>query len=314
MAAERKIYIDNGENINAAWLGHLAISWDGVAWETISKDGLDVSARTVKQNADAANRHPGEFGKGTRGRISLKRQGDVRPVLEFDVENVANQAGWIGGTIEANKLAAVTDITSWCSSAAAVALGGATEATLISVLNAIVASDQDIEILLVRDTVTLIVYQQITNYETGVPVVTYKDVNGTPFVPVNPMEYLDPSAVMNLLLTEALDQGLTLDDIKTAVEAIDLVNQDILTQSEAINDNTSSKARVTTISRETTTGTVSAGANEVSFSNDGNVNATIKTVVLYPGQSITFNAGLNNTLDAYPWVATGTDLLITTIT
>lgn len=80
--------------------------------------------------------------------------------------------------------------------------GSATEATLVSVLNAVVASDQDIEILLVRDTVTLTVYQQITNYETGTPVVTYKDVSGTPFVPVNPMEYLDPSTVLNLILTE----------------------------------------------------------------------------------------------------------------
>ena len=81
----------------------------------------------------------------------------------------------------------------------------ATESTLISVLNAIVASDQDIEILLVRDTVTLIVYQQITDYSTGIPIVSYKDVNGALFVPINPMEYLDPSAVLNLMLTELLN-------------------------------------------------------------------------------------------------------------
>lgn len=81
----------------------------------------------------------------------------------------------------------------------------ATEATLISVLNAIVASDQDIEILLVRDTGNNDeVVQQITDYQTGVPVVTYKDVNGNPYVPVGPLEYLDPSAVLNLMLTELL--------------------------------------------------------------------------------------------------------------
>jgi hypothetical protein len=87
-------------------------------------------------------------------------------------------------------------------SASAPSSPGATEATAIAILNATIASDQDIEILLVRDTVTLTVYQQIVNYETGIPVITYKDVNGVDFTPVNPMEYLDPSTVLNLILTE----------------------------------------------------------------------------------------------------------------
>jgi len=96
---------------------------------------------------------------------------------------------------------------------AAVSSGGgapvATEATLLSVFNAIVASDQDIEILLVRDTGDSDkVLQQITNYETGTPVVTYKDVNGNVVVPVGPLEYLDPSAVLNLVLAAIQAQGL----------------------------------------------------------------------------------------------------------
>jgi len=87
--------------------------------------------------------------------------------------------------------------------ATASASGLAQESTLISVLNAIVASDQDIEILLVRDTGNGDkVVQQITNYETGVPVVIYKDVNGALYIPVGPLEYLDPSAVLNLILTQ----------------------------------------------------------------------------------------------------------------
>ena len=102
--------------------------------------------------------------------------------------------------------------------------GLATEATLISVLNSIIASDQDIEILLVRDTGNSDeVVQQITNYETGVPVVTYKDVNGAAYVPVGPLEYLDPSAVLNLMLTELLNQGLTLDSIELLITTIDTV-------------------------------------------------------------------------------------------
>ena len=96
----------------------------------------------------------------------------------------------------------------------------ATEATLISVLNAIVASDQDIEILLVRDTGNGdIVLQQITDYQTGVPVVTYKDVNGNVVVPVGPLEYLDPSAVLNLILTQmtALNAKVIVDDDDNAI-------------------------------------------------------------------------------------------------
>jgi hypothetical protein len=108
-----------------------------------------------------------------------------------------------------------------------VASGGgglATEATLISVLNAIVAADQDIEILLVRDTGNGdVVLQQITDYQTGVPVVTYKDVNGNVVVPVGPLEYLDPSAVLNLMLTEITDQGLTLDSLESLLTTIDAV-------------------------------------------------------------------------------------------
>jgi hypothetical protein len=88
----------------------------------------------------------------------------------------------------------------------------ATEGTLISVLNAIIADTGNSDE----------VVQQITNYETGTPVVSYKDVNGAVYVPVGPLEYLDPSAVLNLMLTEMLDQGLVLDAIK-----IDTANLDV---------------------------------------------------------------------------------------
>lgn len=101
--------------------------------------------------------------------------------------------------------------------------GLATEATLISVLNAIVASDQDIEILLVRDKGNGdLVVQQITDYQTGVPVISYKDVSGAVYVPTGPLEYLDPSAVLNLILTQvtAINNAIDLevDDDAIAVE------------------------------------------------------------------------------------------------
>lgn len=102
--------------------------------------------------------------------------------------------------------------------------GLATEATLLQVLNNMIAS-QDIEILLVRDTGNADqVIQQIREYDqgTGVWNTRYEDVTGATYVPVGPLEYLDPSAVLNLILTELLDQGLTLDQLQTNTTGLNL--------------------------------------------------------------------------------------------
>lgn len=100
----------------------------------------------------------------------------------------------------------------------------ATEATLTSVLNAIVAH-QDMEILLVRDTGNGdVVVQQVREYDetTQTWSTVYQDVNGAPYVPTGPLAYLDPSAVLNLILTELLDQGLSLDAMVTDLAAIEV--------------------------------------------------------------------------------------------
>jgi len=94
--------------------------------------------------------------------------------------------------------------------------GLATESTLLQILNNMIAS-QDVEILLVRDVGNgNQVVQQIREYDqgTGTWTTRYEDVNGNPYTPVGPLEYLDPSAVLNLILTELLDQGSTLKDIQ----------------------------------------------------------------------------------------------------
>jgi hypothetical protein len=112
----------------------------------------------------------------------------------------------------------------------AISNGLATEATLLSVLNALVAH-QDMEILLVRDTGNGdLVVQQIREYDetTQTWITSYQDVSGAPYVPVGPLEYLDPSAVLNLMLTEMLDQGLTLDAIK-----LDTANLDVALSTRA---------------------------------------------------------------------------------
>lgn len=163
---------------------------------------------------------------------------------------------------------------------------GATESTLISVLNAIVASDQDIEILLVRDTVTLIVYQQITNYETGTPVVTYKTVDGTPFVPVNPIEYLDPSAVMNLMLTELLVLSTPVTGVPTSLSVV-------------VGSGAAS---------------VAAGKRTISFKNTGNADTTVNGTTLKAGIGITYPELSDRDLyAAIPYDALTSELTITTV-
>lgn len=81
-----------------------------------------------------------------------------------------------------------------------------------------------------------------------------------------------------------------------------------------VNTTLSPEAKVTTIARPTTTGTIAAGANSVSIANVGTANGTVKGVTLKPGETVSFNGGaLNNTLDEIDYVATGTEFLIITV-
>lgn len=106
--------------------------------------------------------------------------------------------------------------------------GLATESTLISVLNAIIAT-QDVETLLVRDTGNGdLVIKQVTSYSTGSPVTTYEDVDGNAYVPVGPLVYLDPSAVLNLVLAELITLNAT--DFATETTLAALLGTDFSTE------------------------------------------------------------------------------------
>ena len=110
-------------------------------------------------------------------------------------------------------------------------VGGATEVTLQAVLNAVIAADQDMEVMLVRDEgFGNLVVRQIISWETGSQVVTYELVDGTPYIPVGPLVYLDPSAVLNLLLTEALAQGITLDSMLLDTANLDVALSTVATE------------------------------------------------------------------------------------
>lgn len=75
------------------------------------------------------------------------------------------------------------------------------------------------------------------------------------------------------------------------------------------------QSKTSNIQRETSTGTIAAGAFSVSIANVGAATGTVKTVDLNPGETINFDAGAtNNTLDAIAFNATGTEFLIISIT
>jgi len=156
-------------------------------------------------------------------------------------------------TTEVKKLR--TDITTLIAAIVAGAVGNATlaeqvlqtteltniNANTLSLLNNLVAS-QDVEILLVRDTGAAdVVVQQIREYDqgTGVWTTRYEDVSGTPYVPVGPLEYLDPSAVLNLMLVELQNILAQLDvDLSTrASEATLLATNVLLTTIDIVLDN-----------------------------------------------------------------------------
>jgi len=103
------IYLDDGVNVNMAWVNHIAVSRDGNNWDTVSKDNLNVKSRMV--NISNSNKHPYQ-NKGTHGMITLDKETGDSPLLVFDPNDVVNQVAWHGNTPAALEQA-VSDITSW---------------------------------------------------------------------------------------------------------------------------------------------------------------------------------------------------------
>jgi hypothetical protein len=168
--------------------------------------------------------------------------------------------------------------------------GLATESTLLSILNNMIAS-QDIEILLVRDTGNSdLVVQQIREYDqgTGAWTTRYEKVDGSPYTPpelVGPLEYLDPSAVLNLVLAELV----------------------------SLNTNYTQTERVPGMLRVTSSGpaTLPEGKKSVSFYNYGDANASLLGQTLEPGERLTWKADeQGDTLGSFAYDALTSQLLI----
>jgi len=203
---------------------------------------------------------------------------------------------------------------------------------LTSILNATVAH-QDMEILLVRDTGNGDqIVQQIREYDETSQTwsTTYSDISGAAYTPVGPLEYLDASAVLNLILAELIDQGLTLDDIELNTDdvATQTTLQALLTAFNAedfateatlavVETNTTGVARTPGIIRPTGAGnvnTVAANFFSVSVANVGLANGTVLGATIKPGEVLNFSGdALNNFFTSFDYDATATEFLITYI-
>lgn len=109
------LYIQNGEQVDPLWTGHIVISNDGVNWDGISKAALSAGKHKLNLNTTAPNSFP-ERNKADGWVISVKRSDDDGPVLKFNPAKVLNQPTWVspGAPTElAGADNALTDILSW---------------------------------------------------------------------------------------------------------------------------------------------------------------------------------------------------------
>ncbi len=111
------LYIDNGENVDAAWTGHIVISNDGINWDSINKAGLSVGKHYISINNTAPNSHP-ERGERSGFVITLKGSDEKSPKISFDASKVTNQPTWVvpgAASDAAGALQAMSDIMTWIS-------------------------------------------------------------------------------------------------------------------------------------------------------------------------------------------------------
>jgi len=104
------LYLDDGVNVDASWVNHIAVSYDGTNWSTINKANLNVHSRWLNLSTGPV-RHP-FLNKSAHGLISLTVGSDDTQILTFDPNDVTNRPTWQGGTV-VELQAAVAEITGW---------------------------------------------------------------------------------------------------------------------------------------------------------------------------------------------------------
>jgi len=247
------------------------------------------------------------------------------PSIRFDLAEVSNQPGWTADL--AGLAQAKLDICGWMT---AVAPGGgapsATEATLQAVLTA-VRNHQDFELKLVKDTGNGDkIVCELTEYDetTDTYSYSYQDVGGVAYVVVGPLEYLSTEAVLNLVLAElvSLNAGgqlsteATLLATNILLTTIDTVLDNILTDTNTLATPVASLGMSIDRKTDATGSPIAAGKRRISIMNVGAADGDILggTNNIKPGESLTFSAdGLRDTLGAFAYDGTGTELVITTV-
>lgn len=167
-----RIYVDNGININPLWYGSIAVSPDGVNWETFYKGTLSV--HPVLKGSGTTN-PPGVLGESgalVQTRIYLRDFTGYR-TIDFECDDVVNQPAWNGRTPAALQQA-VDDITEWIGE--------------ISAPDGGLANQQEFMEVLIQDANGDLFFMVRTLDEsTGVYTVTYINADGTAAVPVAPV-------------------------------------------------------------------------------------------------------------------------------
>lgn len=199
---------------------------------------LDKGVRIIENNGDK------QFFPANRFRVQFKDSQNATIQTLHIVES--------GTSVRAFKISKITEVTSidddrtggpgsiavpasltllydtiedffFTDSVASALAGLATEPTLLSVL-ANIKDTQDVEILLVRDTGDSdLVVQQIRSYDqdTETFTTTFEKVDGSTHTEIGPLEYLDASAVLNLILSD-----LQLKADLTETQPVSLVSSD----------------------------------------------------------------------------------------
>lgn len=217
----------------------------------------------------------------------------------------------------------------------------ATEFTLGQILTHLQDAKEDAEILLVRDEGNAdLIVQQIRIYDTITDVwtTTYALLDGSNYVPVGPLVYLDSSSTLNQVIGQDAivhptpnqsgfrilgTDGTT--DYQLKVDAsgnlqIDVISSALPTGAatevtlQAVETNTTGVARTPGIIRPTGAGnvnTVAANFFSVSVANVGLANGTVLGATIKPGEVLNFSGdALNNFFTSFAYDATSTEFII----
>lgn len=216
--------------------------------------------------------------------------------------------------------------------AVAPAGGLATEATLLLVLAAL-QNGQEFEQNLVMDLggvgcpnncptyLQVRVWNTVTH--TFDPPVYY-DATGAVVVPVGPLEIVNPQYVLEDMLVQLTSINTNVLTTTAFQARINTLGQKTMANSTPVVLPSDQSAipvtgtffpagvvRTPTLLRATGAGTVAAGSQSVSVYNAGNANGTWLGVSIKPGEQLSYSAKQSDTLGAFAYDGTGTELVIT---